>query len=318
MRPLRPVRQCGFQLVELMIAMSLGLMLIGAFLAVLHHCQALFARHESVARLQDATRQALSVIVQDLEHAGFYGFTSNPAVSLVGPLPAGIDRCGRDFALDLASAVAAANNLYFTAADATDCAPTAVADGARDGADTLTVRHASLATSSALAGRLQIYGRRFESSSRVELFADGHAPGPVDSDHEIRDVEIRTYYIANSSVDRPEWPALRVKALTESRGAAQFRDEEVMPGVEDLQVELGIRRAGSTLLEFVAADSPDLTAAHLVAVRLWLRIRADSTESGFLDDRALDYADARFRPSARESRQRRVLVSRTVALRNSG
>ncbi len=67
-------------------------------------------------------------------------------------------------------------------------------------------------------------------------------PAPVDAHTEVRDVEVRTYYVANNSVGRRGWPALRVKTLTESRGAAQFRDEEVLPGVEDLQVEFGVVR----------------------------------------------------------------------------
>ena len=63
------------------------------------------------------------------------------------------------------------------------------------------------------------------------------------------------YYIANNSVERPGWPALRVKALTEVGGAAQFRDEEILPGVEDLQVEFGVARAaadGATRVLYVA------------------------------------------------------------------
>ena len=107
-----------------------------------------------------------------------------------------------------------------------------------------------------------------------------------------------------------------MKALTDSGGAAQFRDEEVTPGVEDLQVELGV--AGSDgLVAYVAPDDPATRTARIVAVRLWLRVRAESTESGFIDSRPLDYAGLSFQPTTLESRQRRMLVERTVALRNA-
>ena len=134
----------------------------------------------------------------------------------------------------------------------------------------------------------------------------------------MRNLEVRKYYVANDSVDRPQWPALRIKALTESRGAAQFRDEEVLPGVEDLQVELGVRDPADAegRLSFVAPDFPALRARAVVAVRIWLRIRADRTEAGYFDARPLRYADVEFVPDALESRQRRLLVQRTVALRN--
>ena len=135
----------------------------------------------------------------------------------------------------------------------------------------------------------------------------------------MRDLEVRKYYIANDSVDRHHWPALRVKALTESRGAAQFRDEEVLPGVEDLQVEFGVRdpedRAGPA--EFRRPGFPGLAQPHR-----WLRYACGcefapiAPRAGYFDARPLQYADVDFVPDARESRQRRLLVQRTVALRN--
>jgi hypothetical protein len=53
-----------------------------------------------------------------------------------------------------------------------------------------------------------------------------------------------------------------------------------------------------------------------VSVRLWLRIRADITEPGFLEFRRWQYANADFSPTGADARHRRRLVSRTVALRN--
>ncbi|HEV7608039.1 MAG TPA: PilW family protein [Steroidobacteraceae bacterium] len=310
----------GFNLLEITIALALGLTLLAAFLVVLQRCRAVFAADESLARLQDTARNALAVVVPDIELAGFYGFTNQPAARLIGALPSGIHACGTNFATTLAPAAQGSDNLFRLGADARDCAPTASAHGARPGADTLTLRHASRGTAALHTGQLQVYSQRFESTAPILLFADGRAPGPVDVDHEVRDLEVRTYYIAASSVDRPEWPALRVKALTESGGAAQFRDEEVAPGVEDLQVELGVAsRAedGTLRLHFVAPDVPRAREEPIVAVRIWLRIRADATEPGFEDDRGLTYANVHFVPSAIEGRQRRLLVERTVALRNA-
>jgi hypothetical protein len=142
----------------------------------------------------------------------------------------------------------------------------------------------------------------------------------VDPDHVVHDLEVRTYYIANDSVQRPGWPALRVKALTESRGAAQFRDEEILPGVEDLQVEMGVATVatdGILRVTYVSPDSPRAREESVVAIRLWMRIRADATEPGFSDSRGLTYANVTFAPSATDAKQRRLLIERTVALRNA-
>jgi hypothetical protein len=303
-----------------MIALTLGLTLLAAFLVVLQRCRAGFAANESLARLQDTARHALSVLSPDIEHAGFLGFTNQPSVLLTTALPAGIHACGTNFALDVAVPVQGSNNTFRLGDDAPDCAPAASAGGARAGADTLTVRHASTARVAPRAGRLQVYSQSLAAVGPLLLFADGRAPGPVDDDHAVRDLEVRTYYIANNSVERPGWPALRVKALTESRGAAQFRDEEILTGVEDLQVELGVKVAaadGSTYVHYVAPDDSRAREGRLVAVRLWLRLCADATEAGFDDDRPMTYANTVFTPSPLEAKQRRMLVDRTIALRNA-
>lgn len=298
-----------------MIALAIGIILIAAFLSALRQSKALFATNESVAWLQDGARHALSILVPDIEHAGYYGFAGTG--TRIASLPGGIGDCGADFALAIERAVQATNDRWLDAGAA--CAPTAAAGGARPGTDTLTLRHASSETTAPHAGRLQVYSRRLESRSPLVLFASGSAPGAIDEHHEVRDLDVRTYYVANDSVGRPGWPALRVKALTESRGAAQFRDEEVMPGVEDLQVELGLPVSDATgaSVHYVAPDADAARSSRVVAVRLWLRLRAENTEAGFHDSRAFDYAGKLFLPTAIESRQRRLVVERTIALRNA-
>jgi Tfp pilus assembly protein PilW len=302
-----------------MIALALGLVLLAAFLLVLQRCRASFAANESLARLQDGARHALSVLVPDIEHAGFYGFSSHALASVTGALPAGVNACGAGFVVDLAVPVRGSDNTFALGSDALDCAPTAAAGGARSGSDTLTVRHASRDTVAPHAGRVQVYSQALAAVSPLLVFGDGRAPGPVDATHVVRDLEVRSYYIANNSVERPGWPALRVKALTEASGGAQFRDEEILPGVEDLQVELGVGRedSGATRVRYVSPGVALAPDDRIVAVRLWLRICADVTEPGFRDDTSLSYAQVHFSPSPAESRLRRILVEHTVALRNT-
>jgi prepilin-type N-terminal cleavage/methylation domain-containing protein len=330
--------QHGFSLTEIMIALVLGLALLAIFLAVLQRCREQFAINESLARLQDSARQVLSILVSDLEHAGFYGFSHSPHARLVSAgavlaeadalrqpdsfstaaaaarLPAGAHDCGINFAVDLELPVQGSDNTFAPGSGARDCAPTASAGGAHVGSDTLTVRHASLKSVPPHAGRLQIYTRRLAAFGPQDLFADGRAPGPMNEDNLVRDVEVRTYYIANNSIDHPGWPSLRMKALTEAAGSAQFRDEELLPGVEDLQVEFGVTDNG--VMRYLPPDLETLRAHRVSAVRIWLRIRADVTEHGFTDSRTLSYAGVTFVPTAAESAQRRLLIERTVALRN--
>jgi len=332
-------RSAGFSLLELMIALALGLILMLAFITALDRCRSAMTSNESMAELASSARQAIDVLVLDLEHAGFTGLPGSQRLRFmrggsvfaegdalrqpdgatprapVAGLPAGAHDCGVNFALDLSVAVQGIN----AGAAPLPCAPTAAAGGVRSGTDSLTIRRASLERMRPRAGRVQVYLRRLEAHGFAMLFADGAAPGPLDDDAEVRDVEVHTYYIASNSVGRPGWPALRVKSLTESGGAAQFRDEEVLPGVEDLQVEFGVRASASPTAppRFVLPDSPELRGQRVIAVRAWLRIRADSTERDHHDPRTLRYSDATFDPDDREARQRRLLLERTVVLRNS-
>jgi prepilin-type N-terminal cleavage/methylation domain-containing protein len=331
-------RARGFNLPELMIALALGLFLLAAFLSIVARCRDQFTANESIARLQDGARGALAALTDDIEHAGFYGFSNVAAPRLVrgrttladaqllrqgdaaapvAGLPAGAHDCGVNFAVDLSRPIEGSNDAFGVGRDARDCEPTATAGGAHAGSDTLTVRHASLAPSAARAGRVQLYARRLDGHGFIDLFCDGDAPGAVTPDAQVRDLEVRTWYVANSSVDRPGWPALRVKSLTESRGAAQFRDEEVMPGVEDMQIELAVADvANPALIRYVAPGTDLARTGRVIAARVWLRVRSDVTEGGFDDARSLTYADTTFTPTTAEANQRRLLVERTVALRN--
>lgn len=323
---------------ELMIALAIaGITLAGAF-TLLAHGRELLNANESMTQLQDQARHAVSVVAQDLEHAGSFGFGLDPATLSVvrdgdlarviaggdalrqdAPrvaLPSSLHDCGGNFALDLALAVEASNNHFAAGVDASRCAPTASAGGAVPGADTLTVRHASGEPASPTPGKLQLYSRRFATQSGQVLFADGRAPGALDADRRVFDVVVRTYYIARNSVEREGWPALRAKTLTAVAGEPRFRDEEILPGVEDLQVQFGISDTASdvAVTRFVDPGAVELRDFPPLAVRVWMRIRADSSERGHRDERTWQYADAEFTPAEPEQVFRRTLVSRTVVL----
>jgi hypothetical protein len=232
--------------------------------------------------------------------------------------PASVHDCGTNFAYDLAIAVEASNNRFATGIDPPRCAPTAAAGGAQAGADTLTVRRTSSEPAALIPGKLQLYARRFARESGQALFTDGRAPGTLDADRRVFDVVVRTYYVARNSVERAGWPALRAKTLTEIGGEPRFRDEEILPGVEDLQVQFGIAdtTSGIRVTRYVDPDDEALREFPPRAVRIWMRIRADSTERNYRDDRSWRYADTEFAPAVAEQGFRRTLITRTVMLRN--
>lgn len=351
----------GFTLVELMIASAIGITLVAAALSLFGQGRAVARVNETVARIQEQGRYALSTIEADAEIAGFYGFTNWPAAirlvsggnpdSVVATaaqmtqasiaaagVPASAQACGVNFAVDVLTPVQGSNGVFTLGRSRTAaCAP--YGSGVVAGADTLTLRHADTRDAAAEAGRIQLLASRLSSRTAQYLFADGNAPGGVDSNHRLLNLVVRTYYIARDSVSRPGFPALRVKALSRSGGSAVFDEDEVITGIEDLQVQFGIDTgdrdndgridadadadgdglpdASGRVTRYVSSDFPDLGRYPVLAVRVWLRVRADEPETGYIDGRTYRYADVVYTPSGADAAYRRVVVTRTIAVRNA-
>jgi type IV pilus assembly protein PilW len=329
----------GLTLIELMVSLAIGSLLIVGAVTVYSQSRSTYRVSDTVARLQENARYALSIMEPDIQLAGFYGFSSRPDLfSFISGGSAGasvpgsglratsamavdigqIDTpCETNFAVNLISTVQGTNNTFGLA-----CVPTLPY---REGTDTLTIRRASTQRMAPLAGRVQLISSRFDPSAYI--FADGQLPaGATETPGkiEVRDVVVRTYYIARDTEtpSRPGVPALRVKSLGEG---PQFADEEVISGVEDLQVQLGIERGfdrdgdgfidayTGSAVRYVDPDNvPD--GYQVVSVRLWLLMRAEQPEQGFVDGNEINYPG---NAEARNDNFRRVLVSRTIQLRNS-
>ena len=339
----------GFTLVELMIALVVGAVAVIAALEIYARGRDIYRVNERVARLQEQGRVAFATIEPDLELAGYYGFTqladairfvrgANPDVPIatadqlrqfpfragapmpvpVPGLPAGAHACGVNFAVDVATPVQGSNDEFVLGRS-----PTAACNP--------YLRRVETQPGAAEANRLQIYASRHTSRSSQLMFADGNAPGVIDEHHRVHNLVVRVYYVARDSVGQRNVPALRVKSLTRSGTGVVFDEDEVMPGVEDLQVQFGIAASGNAeapaaspfgvtsgrVARYVDPGSPDLRWAQVVSVRVWLRVRADLPEPSFVDARTYRYANAVYTPSGAERNYRRVLLTRTTTLRNA-
>lgn len=68
-----PRAQMGFGLVELMIALTIGLLIMAAVSSILVTSKAMYTTQDSLARLQENARFALQVMLRDIRMAGYYG-----------------------------------------------------------------------------------------------------------------------------------------------------------------------------------------------------------------------------------------------------
>jgi hypothetical protein len=108
------------------------------------------------------------------------------------------------------------------------------------------------------------------AATRPAASADGSLSLADDFDPPARrELRVRLYYVARQSDGDARTPALRVKSLTAVAGVPAFVDTEVMPGVEDLQIELlpeaGAARRAHVQVR-VRADASDVPQGAAVPV----------------------------------------------------
>ncbi|HLG52314.1 MAG TPA: PilW family protein [Steroidobacteraceae bacterium] len=310
-------RHKGLTLVEMMVAMLLVLIVSAGALALVARGRAAQRTGEAVARLEETTDAALAILVEELRMAGYLGLAA-PGSPVAGTSPIGAAEspdlavaggCGLSLAHDLGTAVSAADSAF----GVTNSNPLRCSAGPQGrvvaGADTLTLRHASADATEADPGRLQL-----ETNLRAaRLMADGALH--LGDSGRIHDLDVSVFYVSTDSTAQRGWPSLRRKRLVGGSRPA-FQDEELVTGIEDLQVEIGLDATADqdsavdrwvTPTEVSAADAPR-------AVRLWVLARSDLPEHPAVDQPALSYAN-REEPRA-SFRYRRKLSSRIVELRN--
>jgi type IV pilus assembly protein PilW len=342
-RPMHRRHIRGLSLIELMVALAIGSFLIAGAVFVYVESRKNYTVNETLSRMQENARYAMTVMEPDIRLANHWGLTNNPQMiqGAVGNVPltltGAVQDCGPGFAINLRQPLGGINQDGY-GGNPIPCAANSGGGTRRTSADTVVVRRADETIAAPTANMLQVYSTRQGAASRV--FLDGAAPGPIVNDpvfgaqQEVRNLVVRAYYVANAS-SLPGAPSLRRRNL----GAGpEFRDEEIMPGVEDMQIQFGIdpgadddgdgtpddRNANGVpdrylgiASRYVNPGDPALATAQIVAVRLWVRIRAEAREPGFVDSGPYTYADVTYTPAGNDRQFRRMLVSRTIQIRNT-
>src|SRR5205823_9828135 len=204
-------RAAGLTLVELLVAMTIGLVLIIGATQVYADSSEPYGKHEATARLQENARYALSVLEPDIRMSGYWGLTnvSDGLTGIAQPTDAqsalgapAASTCGVNFPLLLGSPVQGTNNAY--------TATCAANSAAMPNADTITVRRASTITvpPASASGPLRICSTRTSGL----LVTDITGTFCQDVDTKIYNLIVNLYYVDQSS-SQAGVPSLRSKAL---------------------------------------------------------------------------------------------------------
>jgi type IV pilus assembly protein PilW len=297
--------QTGLTMVELLVALAIGSFLMIGAVQIYNQSRQAFVINESLARVQETAQFALDTIESDMRMASNWGRTSR-ALSIEGRSILGDGE----------------NNQYTL-----PCLPQPAAQA---NSDIITVRRATVAPVAVDDARLQIQttriqGEIFSASAPPATFSVAINPLtglPASTTHNLI---VNSYYVASNSALVPGVPTLRRKRLATVGGAPTIIDEEIAPGVENIQIQLGIDvDADNSVDRYVnpgegVYDPNDavnfIPGARVITARIWLLVRGVSPEMGIVD--STDYEPGDVDLGTFDDDFRRMQVSKTILLRNA-
>jgi len=305
-------RQSGVSMVELLVAMLLGLFLLYALVEILINGKQSFGSASHLSRLQENGRIATNLVVSDLKRAGYMGGNSDiPNIFGSEGQAAPAMTCATGdttWARMITQGVAGIDD---SNAGYAACIP----DATYLRGDVLVIRHASPWLTGAFnANKVYLRSSLFEG----RIFAGSNeALGTnlvADLPQSTRELLAFAYFVGDSgrTCRGQAVPSLfRVSLDNNSQPVVN----ELLPGVEDFQVQFGIEVdvAGVSNAEYVNADVVDWDNDNVVTARIWLLVRAECAETGFTDGNTYTYGDQVLTPN---DNYRRQLYSSVAMIRN--
>ena len=319
--PVSRGRESGFTLIEMMIAITIGLGILAGLVGVLAANSNNSRTNDRTSELMSNGRYALNSMKQELRQAGFRAYTwADPiAPGALGTLTNECLAAGATagtFVSNIRQGIWGANNSNpFSGTN--NCIPTA---SYASGNDVLVVRRLAVNSETPVAGKIY-----FQSSySTGQIFLGPTAPVFTDGLTPVASfpVQIYVYYISPFTVSTDETPRVPALCRMALQGGIMTR-ELVASGIEHFQVQYGrLTTATPPTTQFfdTLTGSSFSTAAsdwdNVHSVRIWLLARNETAEPGYVNNNSYVMGDQTYDYSASRDGFRRQLFSTVVQLRN--
>lgn len=331
-------QQQGLTVVELLVALALGVVLVGGITQVYLENKRNYVQDEAMARLQENGRFAINLFKRELKMAGFFGIGTNFNNVVVPEVDEGCVATN-DWALDFTTAIDFVNdstsNVPATTRGVSLGANCIESGRVLPGSDILAIKRVAdretvingeyntgIGAGEERKDRwyLQVeidpsIGGAVMGTDFVYVDSSGFATGVVGSSSNMNMwlVQNRIFYVRDYSVEVGDGiPTLMMASLTNS----EFRQQALVEGVEALHIEFGIPGPNSNgaPVRFVSDPAADDLNNATVA-RVYLLLRSREPINGYTDIKTyrlgslpvIDPADKRF--------MRRVFTT-TVGIRN--
>ena len=241
-----PRRSCqGTSLIELMIAITLGLLVIAGVSALFINNSRARAEIEKTSQQIENGRYATQQLLEDLRLAGYYG-ELNPTPTVVATPVALPDPCATDVAT-----LTAALALPVQGIDNAASVPSCISD-VRAGSDILVIRRASTCVAgTAGCSAVDTTKSNYFQTSLCTATAGQYVVGSDASTFiltksdcttraDMRSYYTRIYFVANNNKAGDGIPTLKIAEL----GTTGFSTYSLVTGIEQLQLEYGVATTG--------------------------------------------------------------------------
>lgn len=326
-------RQTGFTLVEILVALAIGMVILAALAVIFSRQSGNQSELERSTRQTENARFALDLLAEDLMHAGYYSdinpdaLSPGPTWTTPGPCVANVDDLGWETPAGGGPMMPVP--VQGLAAEAAAATPACLTQRVVD-TEAISLRHADTGEPVALAAVTA--GDLFLQSSRCQGETPRLLVGSATGDFSLqgpacdalndaaRRLVQRTYFISacNDCSTGDNIPTLK---RAEWRGGA-LRITPLAEGIENLQFDYGLDTDGDGQLDaFVAQDGVtgvgDLLWNNVVAVRIHLLARTVEPSPGYVDGRTYRLGVGGVEVTPADAFKRRLL-SATVRLMNVG
>lgn len=301
-----PVREFGLSLIELMIAVTLGLLIVAGITVLIARQSSTRAEFEKASRDIENGRYAMQLLKDDIEHAGFYD-QYNPVGTVPATLP---DPCET-----VSSNLAAALPLPLQGMDAPSSLTgvlSCLADGNhKPGTDILVIRRADttafIPVSSAVASQPYLQtGQARSGSAVVSVIGTGSDTTPFTLQNKdgsvasLRKYVVRIYFIspcttaagatctASDDGGNPAPTLKRLELSTNGAGATVLTMVPLAEGIDNLQLDYGLDSATApdgAPHTFTTAPASPTDWSNVMAVRVNLLARNTDSSPGYVDSK---------------------------------
>lgn len=281
--------QAGFTIVEMMIAMTVGLFIVGALIIVVTGSSATSVTRSRASELQTNGRYAMDQIKRDLLHAGYLGisslFSPDQPVTVAYPGPPAIAAIAVTNACDNAD-VGRLSQRIFGSEDSNPFSATCLPAANYARGDVLVTRGLNPSRASAPYSASLVYyrssyegGAAFVGPTPPDFTGTSKSPPYLDYL-----IDETVYYVSPYTTSATESP--RVPALYRLRLVAgpAMVPELVASGVENLQLRYGVFQTNDSVRYLAANEMASADWDLVKSVEVSLLMRASMPEGGYVNN----------------------------------